>query len=88
MKKAYSLGLFSCAPAFITAEDVYMRTILGTIKHTGHQNVRSTEICATDGAKSFQIPVNTVNTAPDVHQSVLTPAYGGKRMRLYKIALV
>jgi len=67
---------------------MHMGLAVEALKYAGYQYIADAEGSAADGTFPFQTAINTVYTAPNVHQAVFAPGYGRKRQSSYQIAFV
>jgi len=67
---------------------MYMGLAMGALKNAGYQYIADAEGFTADGTFPFQAPINTVYTAPDMHQAVFAPGYGRKSRSFYQIAFL
>ena len=70
-------------PAINTSNDMDMTAAVFTIEHPCYQNFIFFEGFIANRTISHQPSVNTVNTAPDMHQAVFTAGQGRKRQGLH-----
>jgi len=70
------------------AEYVDMGTAAGTLKYARNKYPFRLQRAAAYRADSFQLPVNAVHTAADVHKAVFAPGNGGVHKGFNKVSFV